>query len=264
MQRLSFNRSLPTIIAILIIATFFLFPPVTIFDKSYAIGYAICHQLPDRTFHFGGVALPLCSRCTGIYLGVLIGLIAVPIRRRYYAVELPPTGILTLLLFFILLMLFDGLNSYLEFSDRLPQLYPSQNWLRLTTGTFHGIAIGTVIYPVFSHTLWQPALRQNVAVIENVRELVLMLVAGIGTILLVLWQNPILLYPMMLLSSLGVITILGMVSTIVVIAVSRREASAAHWTETIIPILSGLALTFLLIGGIDWVKSSIFRATGIE
>lgn len=33
-------------------------------------GSAICHQIAERRFHAGGYALPLCARCTGIYLAI--------------------------------------------------------------------------------------------------------------------------------------------------------------------------------------------------
>ncbi len=34
----------------------------------------VCHQQIDRSFHIGGVPLAVCSRCTGIYSGLLSGL----------------------------------------------------------------------------------------------------------------------------------------------------------------------------------------------
>ena len=35
----------------------------------YSMGRVICHQLPVRSFHLWGAALPVCARCTGIYAG---------------------------------------------------------------------------------------------------------------------------------------------------------------------------------------------------
>jgi uncharacterized membrane protein len=35
----------------------------------YAAGHAVCHQLPARSFHLWGASLPVCARCTGIYIG---------------------------------------------------------------------------------------------------------------------------------------------------------------------------------------------------
>jgi hypothetical protein len=51
----------------------------------YSIGSLICHQLPARSFHLWAVQMPVCARCTGIYLGAVIGAIAAsvaPLKRR--------------------------------------------------------------------------------------------------------------------------------------------------------------------------------------
>lgn len=41
----------------------------------YAVGAVICHQLPERSFFWGDRPLPVCARCTSLYLGGLAGLI---------------------------------------------------------------------------------------------------------------------------------------------------------------------------------------------
>lgn len=35
--------------------------------------FTMCHRRPARTLFFEGVAMPLCSRCAGIFLGVALG-----------------------------------------------------------------------------------------------------------------------------------------------------------------------------------------------
>jgi uncharacterized membrane protein len=47
---------------------------------AYAIGHMICHQLPLRSFHLWGAALPVCARCTGIYLGAAVVSVAALVR----------------------------------------------------------------------------------------------------------------------------------------------------------------------------------------
>ncbi len=42
----------------------------------YGIGHFVCHQLPARSFHLWHVALPVCARCTGIYVGAAVAAIA--------------------------------------------------------------------------------------------------------------------------------------------------------------------------------------------
>jgi uncharacterized membrane protein len=43
---------------------------------------AICHRIPDRSFYYHGYPLGVCSRCTGIYAGFVIGLALYPLFRR--------------------------------------------------------------------------------------------------------------------------------------------------------------------------------------
>jgi len=40
----------------------------------FAVGSVICHQKPDRSFFIDGHQLPVCARCTGLYLSGAAGL----------------------------------------------------------------------------------------------------------------------------------------------------------------------------------------------
>ncbi len=39
----------------------------------YAIGSAICHQLPERSYQLWSAQMPVCARCAGIYFGAVLG-----------------------------------------------------------------------------------------------------------------------------------------------------------------------------------------------
>jgi uncharacterized membrane protein len=45
---------------------------------AYAIGAVVCHQLPWRSFHLWGAQLPVCARCTGIYVASAVVAAAAP------------------------------------------------------------------------------------------------------------------------------------------------------------------------------------------
>ena len=61
---------------------------------TYLIGGVVCHQRPDRSFHPGGVQMPVCARCTGLYLGGAAGVLAAAgrWRRRGRAGSAPSPG----------------------------------------------------------------------------------------------------------------------------------------------------------------------------
>jgi hypothetical protein len=48
--------------------------PPGLWGKADAVGYAVCHRIAIRSFHLESKQLPLCARCTGQYLGAIIGL----------------------------------------------------------------------------------------------------------------------------------------------------------------------------------------------
>jgi uncharacterized membrane protein len=41
----------------------------------FAIGGVICHQQPERSFFIGAHQLPVCARCTGLYVGAAAGFV---------------------------------------------------------------------------------------------------------------------------------------------------------------------------------------------
>jgi uncharacterized membrane protein len=39
----------------------------------YSAGAEVCHQRPERSFHIGATQLPVCARCTGLYVAAAAG-----------------------------------------------------------------------------------------------------------------------------------------------------------------------------------------------
>ena len=39
----------------------------------YMAGGVVCHQRPERSFAIAGHTLPVCARCTGLYISALLG-----------------------------------------------------------------------------------------------------------------------------------------------------------------------------------------------
>lgn len=250
------------IIAALVIAVFLFSPPITLLDKTHAIGYAVCHQIPARSFHLAGQALPLCTRCTGIYLGTLLGMVGMVLMRRYHSTELPPTAFLITLLTFTALMGVDGVNSYLSFFPKLPHLYEPQNWLRLTTGTFHGLTMSALVFPIMNGGFWYSSQAKTEPVIKNFQELLLLL-GGVCLVLIVLWEQPLLLYPLALFSTLGVVLMLGIVGTMLVLILTRQEGAAHAWRDLILPGVMGLAIAVLIVEAMGGIRAILTRAVGL-
>ena len=51
----------------------------------YAAGGFVCHQQPERSFHWHGEQLAVCARCTGIYLGACSAALLAPLPPSVHA-----------------------------------------------------------------------------------------------------------------------------------------------------------------------------------
>ena len=246
-------------VAALVFISWVLNTPEGLLGKADAVGYAICHRIDLRSFHLGSRQLPLCARCTGIYLGVMGGILALAVLGRGRAGGLPRGGVLYVLLGFTALMGIDGVNSYLTFFPHLPHLYEPQNWLRLTTGALNGLTVAAFIVPVFNQTVWSN-WDERLAV--SWRELGALILVGAVMIGLVLIENPIILYPLALLSALGVVVLLTALFTSILLIVTRRANRAVNWRGAFLPLVIGFTLAMLQIGLVDALRYAVFQSWG--
>lgn len=229
--------------------------PPGLLGKASAIGYAVCHRIAERSFHLHNQPLPLCARCTGIYLGVMIGLGVFAARGRLRATQLPPLRLLAAQLALAATIAVDGLNSYLSLFEFYTPLYPPHNTLRLFTGLAAGTAMITLALPVFSATVWRAPARH--APVASWRDLALLWGAAIAGGLAVLTQQPLVLWLAGFVSAAGVLLMFALVGAVVFTSVTRREGTAQTWRDLALPGVAGLGFALALIGGIDALRYAL-------
>jgi uncharacterized membrane protein len=257
------SRWLVPIAAVIVFAVWFSVTPPGLLGKADAIGYAICHRIDERSFHIGNRQLPLCARCTGEFFSAAISLI-------FFAIVSPKkSGMpgwkigIPLLIFFVAFGI-DGSNSYLYllkttapgFLDNIPNLYIPNNTLRLLTGSGMGIALASILYPAFNQSVWKTADKDRALDWKKLGILV-----GIVLIvdLAILTESPLILFPIAILSVLGVLTLLIMVFSMVWLLMMRQENMFMSLKELWLPFLAGTTLAFLMITAIDLLR---FKLTG--
>lgn len=98
-----------------------------------------CHCREDRSFHIRGARLPLCARCTGELVGILLCLLSAPFF-------LPPVPLALGLL--VPMVLDGGLQALTP--------YESGNLRRLVTGLLFGYGLAALF---LESTTW--AFRQG-------------------------------------------------------------------------------------------------------
>jgi uncharacterized membrane protein len=230
--------------------------PEGILGKADAVGYAVCHRIDLRSFHLGERPLPLCARCSGMYLGALLGLAyqALLSPRRGGS---PPWRVIAFFGLAVVAFGVDGLNSYLHLFPGAPSLYEPNNTLRLITGTGMGLGIAAAVYPAFHQTVWQrwdsrPAL-------PGLRSVAGLLALAAVLDALVLTENPLVLYPLALLSAAGVLVLLTLVYTLVWLMILRLENRFQLPFQLAVPLLGGFGLGLLQIALLDLAR---FALTG--
>ncbi len=220
-------------------------------------GYAFCHRITERSFTIGGRQFPLCARCTGMYLGVMLTFVMLLLAGRWRWSQLPPAKIMLVLVGLVGLMGIDGLNSYSHFFPDIPHLYTPQNWLRLLTGLGTGLAMGAFVFPALAQTLWHVQIWRPA--IGSWRELLDLLVVALAAALLIFSNQPTLLYVLGLASAAGLLITITSLNTMVLLIATRRDARLATWRQAVTPLTIGFVLAVVQISLIAYVR---FQLTG--
>ncbi len=225
--------------------------PSGLIGKADAIGYAVCHRIEARSFHIGSRQLALCSRCTGMYLGAMMALAyqAVVAGRRAGS---PEKFLWPILATFVLAFGIDGINSYLHLFPGAPTLYEPQNWSRLLTGTGMGLAIAIVLYPAFNQSVWEE--RDTRPAIESLRSVAILIGLALVMDIIVLTENPMFLYPLSLVSAVGVVVLLTMVYSMVWLMLLGTENRYQRLSQMALPLSVGLGLAILQIALLDFAR----------
>jgi len=101
-----------------------------------------CHQISERCYHIFGSALPICTRCTGIYIGFLLsGLSAVFFRRYWFLLADKKKRIIVILL--------CGGPTVIDTFMKIVNLAPTYGSYRMFIGIFFGVALFAAITPIF-------------------------------------------------------------------------------------------------------------------
>ena len=227
--------------------------PPGLLGKSDAVAYGVCHRISSHSFYFGDRPFSLCARCSGQYLGFLWGF-SLQVFLGEKRSGFPSRWAVFGLVFLVLVYAIDGLNSLLTLTPGLIDwsLYQPNNILRLFSGLGMGLAISGFYYPLMGQTIWKDFSQEQA--LKGIREWLLWIGGVVGIGLLVLSGNPLILYPLVLLSTGGLLTLLTLLYSVIWILVSRQENSFGSWRELGWWIIGGFGTAVLQIAAIDAVR----------
>ena len=110
-----------------------------ILDSSpiYTFFSYICHQIPERSLHLAGDPMAVCSRCLGVYVGLLLGIGLYPLWRPIDETE--PVSRVWLFLSLVPITIDWSLTVF--------GIWENTHVTRLLTGAILGAACATFIMP---------------------------------------------------------------------------------------------------------------------
>lgn len=251
-RKRSWGNLLLVLTALAFLSAWLAFTPPGLEGKVQAAGYAVCHQIESHSYSIGGKALPLCARCSGTFLGILVTLLLLYSKERRGG--FPSRGKQALLLVFFLFFAADGINASLPLLGASP-LYPPSNLLRLISGFLFGVTLANVVLPIWHQTLW---VEQNPKpVLYRWRQLggVLLWCAAIGA--LVVMDIAVLYYPIAILSTASIFLILAMVYSLLWCILLKKENSLHLFREGSRIFIAGLITAILQIGVMNLVRFTL-------
>jgi hypothetical protein len=115
-----------------------------------------------------------------------------------------------------------------------------------------GLVVAALIYPAFNQTLWSRWDRRPA--LPGLRDLgVLILLASVVD-LVVLSENPLVLYPLALISAAGVLLLLTVVYTMVLAMVMRLENRFQYFRQIWLMLVGGFGMALCQIIVLDLVR----------
>jgi uncharacterized membrane protein len=236
--------------AVILTAVWVLLTPSGILGKADAIGYAVCHRIDVRSFHIHNRAFPLCARCSGMFLGAILGLVYQIVQGRKG--KMPPLAVQILFGVLALIWALDGVNSFLMLIPGISSLYITQNWTRLVTGTGMGLAISAFLLPSFIQTMFKN--WRDESGFENWKQLLGVFLAGAALDVLLLQEIPWILIPLALIGSAGVVVLLVMIYSMVLVMVFKKENQFSKLRDLWVPLVGGYIMALAQIGVIDLLR----------
>jgi uncharacterized membrane protein len=250
------SRWMLAVTALVLLIAWLFNTPTGLEGKADAVGYALCHQIDVRSFKIDGQPVSLCARCTGMYVGVFVGLVyQLTLGRRRS--EWPDKFKLIVLGVFLLGFIVDGGNSAFKLYFGSGLLYNPNNTLRLITGTGMGLAMAALILPTYSQTIWREFdPRPYLGTWVQFGGFIL---TGAVSAALILTEIPFLLRFFTYIGVVGIVIILAMLYIMVLMIIFNRENRCSSLMDTLNWALIGLIMATIHIGAIDIAR---FLLTG--
>ncbi len=203
------------------------------------LGGGLCHQKIERTFSIDSLNMPVCSRCTGIYLGILLSLLALILIERKIKGEFPPLKIVLIAVGVFLIMGLDVVLSTIG-------LIQSSNIIRMITGFMTGWFMVLLLFSLANNSMFKKFVRKNY--LDNWKKLFIWLAAGAAGAVLFIFTYKYAIIFWAMLSVLGLLAFVTLILFILFFSLNRRLlGSIDSWKKYMAAIAVGIISSGVLL-----------------
>jgi hypothetical protein len=120
-----------------------------------------------------------------------------------------------------------------------------------------GVVISGILYPLIGQSIWRDVSLKPA--FEGLRAWGILFGGGVLVGLMVLSGNPLILYPLILLSAVGLMLLLILLYALIWIILAKKDNSFTSWQELGWWGMAGIASALVQIAAIDFVR---YQLTG--
>jgi uncharacterized membrane protein len=200
----------------------------------------------ERTFSIDSFYMPVCSRCTGIYLGIFLSILTLILLERKIKGEFPSIKIVLVSIGAFLLMGADVVLSTFK-------LIQSDNVIRLSTGFLTGWFMVLLLFPLANNVMFKRLVKKNY--LDNWKKFLVWLVsyAALAAAFIFTYKYAIIFWS--ILSILGLIIFVSLILFILFFSLNRRLlGSIDSWMKYTAVIAVGMISAAALLSLFSYLR----------
>lgn len=226
-------------------------PGIPLDQKMILTLQGVCSQ--EHNIVLGGLQLPMCARCSGIYISAVMTFLYTLMMGRGHAGRMPSWSINATLLLFVAIMAVDGINSTLE-TLGLPTAYMPRNDLRTLTGIGVGMGIGVAMLVMFNLAL-RGDVDQELRVLPNWREFALLLVVNVLIVVAIFGNLELLAWPLAAIVFVGVVGVLFAVNLLFASMFLGYDGNVTRFDQLVKPATIALIATVVMLAALSSLRA---------
>jgi uncharacterized membrane protein len=225
--------------------------PKNIFKFLEFIGYGACHQRFNMSFNYMQAYMPVCSRCTGIYIGLTLSAALILLFDRKIRTQFPGRKIINTMIILFAAMAFESGLSLLK-------IIPAYNTARFLTGYGIGWFLPLLIIPLLNSVVFRPGICLQEQYLKKAGHFIIWIFSGLalGFIFLVTYKQIILFWSIAAVAGL-ILLVAVLILTLVFASNLKLRSSIQNPSRFLYFLLPAIVISLAFISLSSYLKSIV-------